>query len=261
MIDLHSHILPGIDDGSVSLEMSLEMARLAFDDGTRIIAATPHILPGVYDTLPSTIAAAAQQLSKAIAETGIDLQLVTGADVHVVPDLVAKLRDGRAPCFSGTRYFLFEPPHHVCPPGLDKLAQAAISTGFVPILTHPERLTWIEHSYDLICLMEEAGAAIQLTAGSVTGGFGERAQYWSHKMLDEGRVDIIASDAHHPRRRPPGLSRAAEAIAKRLSEDAAKAMVLHNPRAILDNVQLPAKQRTVFRSKKLHSGILGWLRG
>jgi protein-tyrosine phosphatase len=175
---------------------------------------------------------------------GIALRLIAGADVHVVPDLASRLADGSLPCLAGTRYFLFEPPHHVVPPGLLRVAQDAIAAGFIPILTHPERLTWIENAYELICELDEAGLAVQLTAGSVTGAFGERAQRWSQRMLDEGRVDIIASDAHDPRRRPPVLSRAREMIAGRYGEEAAARMTLHNPGLIIANSTLPKKHRS-----------------
>ncbi len=227
MIDLHSHILPGIDDGSKSLAMSLEMARIAVADGTRIIACTPHMLPGVYDTSREAMIAGVAELSAALADAGIGLHLLTGADVHVVPDLIDKLSDGRAPSLGDSRYFLFEPPHHVAPPGIESLVAEIIEAGWIPILTHPERLTWIEKHYDLICRLDAAGAVIQLTAGSITGGFGKRAQYWAQRMLDEGRVDIIASDAHDPVRRPPGLSRARDRIAKRLRRCAGEAP--HHP--------------------------------
>ncbi len=199
MIDLHTHILPGIDDGSSSVAMSLEMARMAVADGITHLACTPHITPGIYDNDPAGIAARVKALQTMLDNAGIALRLVAGADVHVVPDLAAQLSVGRLPCLEGTRYFLFEPPHHVAPPGLLRVAQEALDAGFVPVLTHPERLTWIEKAYDLICELDEAGVAVQVTAGSLTGGFGERAQYWAERMLDEGRVDIIASDAHDPK--------------------------------------------------------------
>lgn len=262
MIDLHSHILPGIDDGSKSLEMSLQMARIAVADGTRVIACTPHIQPGVYDTTAQTIDTGIAQLASALDAAGIVLQLVRGADIHVVPDLPAKLLDGRVPVLGASHYFLFEPPHHVVPPGLDRLVSAALAAGFVPVLTHPERLTWIETNYELICRLDEMGAAVQLTAASITGGFGERAQYWSERMLDEGRVDIIASDAHHPQRRPPGLSRARDKVSARLGQTAGEQMTFANPLAILEDRPLPAKQRRKAKPRPgdKQGGILGFFR-
>lgn len=243
MIDLHTHILPGIDDGSKSVSMSLEMARMAVSDGITQMACTPHITPGVYDNDPAGISARMRAFQAMLDKAGIALQLVAGADVHVVPDLAAQLSDGRLPCIEGTRYFLFEPPHHVAPPGLLRVAQEALDAGFVPVLTHPERLTWIEKGYGLICELDEAGVAVQVTAGALTGDFGERVRNWAFRMLDEGRVDIIASDAHDPKRRPPLLSKARAVIAERAGEQAARLLTLENPRSILANDSLPAKYR------------------
>lgn len=244
MIDLHSHLLPELDDGSKSLEMSLQMARIAVADGIRAMACTPHILPGVYDNQPLEILEATERLKRALRAEGIQLGLVPGADIHAVPDLVARLHAGRVPTLGGGRYFLFEPPHHVAPPGLLDLTRETLAAGYIPVLTHPERLTWIEKQYDLICAMDEAGAALQLTAASITGGFGDRARYWSLRMLDEGRVDIVATDAHHPRRRPPILSEARNAVAERCGEDSARRLFWSNPHAILLDKDLAQKQRT-----------------
>ncbi len=210
MIDLHSHILPGIDDGAKSVAMSLEMAELAVADGITHMACTPHITPGIYDNDPVAIAARVRALQAMLDKSGIALRLVAGADVHVVPDLAARLADGSLPCLEGTRYFLFEPPHHVAPPGLLRVAREAMAAGFMPVLTHPERLTWIEKAYGLICELDEAGVAVQVTAGALTGDFGERVRGWAFRLLDEGRVDIVASDAHDTRRRPPVISKAVD---------------------------------------------------
>ena len=110
-----------------------------------------------------------------------------------------------------------------------------MSAGYVPIITHPERLRWIEEQYDVMGQAVHNGAWIQLTAASVTGKFGKRAQYWSDRMLDEGLVHILATDAHNMRTRSPVLSEAVEAVARRLGEDAARDMVFTRPQAVLDN--------------------------
>ena len=244
MIDLHSHILPGIDDGAKDVFNSLAMARIAVSDGTTHIACTPHIVPDIYHNRPEEISQAISALKLALCEAGINLQLIPGADVHIVPDIVGKLEAGELPVLGNSRYFLFEPTHHVLPPSIVPLCKRIIAKDFVPVLTHPERLTWIENYHDIICKLDELGVVIQLTAMSITGKFGKRAQYWSQRMLDEGRVDIIASDAHNTRSRPPGLSRARDIVADRLNEDEAQKMVQANPARILADQPLATKQRT-----------------
>ncbi|MDB5540773.1 MAG: capsular polysaccharide biosynthesis protein [Devosia sp.] len=200
-----------------------------------------------------------------LASEDIELTLWMGADVHVAPDLVAKLGAGEVPTLGGSRYFLLEPPHHVMPPRLDELVSALIAAGFVPLVTHPERLGWIESHYEVIEAMVDNGALIQLTAASITGGFGRRAQYWSERMLDEGMVDVIASDAHNTAGRPPVLSAAVNAIARRCGDDAAVEMVSGRPAAILRNEPLPRRQRpgpaqTTTRLRQEGSKLASWVK-
>jgi protein-tyrosine phosphatase len=235
MIDLHCHMLPAIDDGAVDLETSLAMARMAVEDGIRTTACTPHIMPGVYENRGPEIRAAIDRLQRVLDENGIPLKLVTGADVHIAPDLVHGLKTGRILSLNDSRYFLFEPPHHIAPPRLEQLAFDVMSAGYMPLITHPERLTWIESHYEIMTRMVHGGAWIQITAGAVTGRFGRRPKYWAERMLDEGLVHILATDAHNLRNRSPNLSEAREAIAARLGEQAAADMVLTRPQGVLDN--------------------------
>jgi len=236
MIDLHCHMLPGIDDGAPDLETSLAMARMAAADGIRVTACTPHIMPGVYENTGPGIRAGIVKLQAAIDEAGIPLRLVQGADVHIAPGLGAGLREGRIAALNGTRYFLFEPPHHVAPPRLEDAVFEVMSAGFQPLVTHPERLTWIETHYGIMRNLAHAGAWMQITCGSVTGRFGRRPKYWAERMLDEGLVHVLATDAHNLRNRCPVMSEARDAVAARLGEDAAHDMVVTRPQGVLDDV-------------------------
>ncbi len=233
MIDLHSHILPGIDDGSPDMETSLEMARIAIADGVKTMACTPHVTPGVYNNDADIIEPAVSEFRLALERRNLSLELVTGADVHVSPNMNEHLVSGQWPRLAGTQYFLFEPPHHVMPPHLMRIADSLLEDGLVPILTHPERLSWIESHYDVVVGLRKIGVLLQLTAGSVTGGFGSRAKYWSDRMLSEGLVDLLATDTHDTKARPPVLSKARDYVAARYGEQLASGLVLHNPQAIL----------------------------
>jgi len=235
VIDLHCHILPGIDDGAPDIDLSLAMARRAVEDGITITACTPHIMPGYYENAGPGIREHVKALQTVLDENDIPLTLTTGADVHLVTDLVAGLKAGRILSLADSRYFLFEPPHNVAPPRMMDSIFDVMSAGYVPIITHPERLRWIEEQYNVMGQAVHNGAWIQLTAASVTGKFGKRPQYWSERMLDEGLVHILATDAHNMRTRSPILSEAVEAVSKRLGEEAARDMVFTRPRAVLDN--------------------------
>lgn len=222
------------------------MASRAVADGITDIACTPHVAPGVYDNTAPTIRTLIAELSAHLRDNGVDLTLWMGGDVHIDPGLVGKLQAGLVPTLGDSRYLLLEPPHHIVPPRVLELVEGLLAVQYVPIITHPERLGWIETHYELFTAMVRKGALVQLTAGSITGGFGRRVKYLSERMLDEGLVDIIASDAHNIAGRPPLLSPAREAVARRLGEAEANAMVIDRPAAILQNAVLPLRQGTIL---------------
>ena len=208
VIDLHSHILPGIDDGAADIGVALEMARIAVANGVEVQACTPHILPGLYNNTGPQIRLAIAQFQRALDEHEIALQLTTGADAHLVPDFLFGLKSGHILSLADTRYVLVEPPHHVAPPRIEEFFFGLLMQGYVPVLTHPERLTWIEANYPIMEQMCDAGVWMQVTAGSLTGVFGRGPLYWAEKMLKEGRVHILATDAHGVGRRRPNLRKA-----------------------------------------------------
>lgn len=236
MIDLHCHLLPGIDDGAPDLATSINMAKVFAADGVGTVACTPHILPGLYHNSGPNIRLATTRLQQVLVEQGIPLQLVTGADNHIVPDFLAELRAGKLLSLADTRYILVEPPHHVAPPRLEELFFSLVAAGYVPILTHPERLTWISANYAAITRLVAAGTWIQITAGSLAGAFGRSARYWGERLLDEGRVHLLASDAHDLVKRPPNLGRGRELAAKRVGDAEARNLVETRPRGVLLNV-------------------------
>jgi protein-tyrosine phosphatase len=264
VIDLHCHILPGVDDGAPDVETALEMARIAVADGIEITACTPHTHRGVYDNAGPSIKAAIADLRLELDKAGIPLKLIAGADVHIDSALVDGLRSGRVASLNDTAYFLFEPPHHVAPPRMEDVVFDVMTAGYWPVLTHPERLTWIEDHYDAIERMAGRGVLMQITAGSVEGRFGKRPLYWAERMLDEGLVHILATDAHNLRNRKPVLSVARERVAERLGEAEATAMVTTRPAAIIANRPpepvRPREYRKPSIRKRAGAVISGWLR-
>ena len=218
MIDLHCHILPGIDDGASDVETAINMAKAFVADGVTVVACTPHILPGLYHNSGPQIRQATARLQQVITERGIPLRLVTGADNHVVPDFLAELRSGKLLSLADTRYVLVEPPHHVVPPRLEELFFSLICGAIRPN-SHPSGAA----DLDFLELrgherLSAAGTWFQITAGSLAGDFGRNARYWAERLLDEGKVHLLATDAHDLKKRPPNLSRGRELAAKRVGE-------------------------------------------
>jgi protein-tyrosine phosphatase len=240
MIDLHSHILPGVDDGAPDLATALDMARMAVDDGISVMACTPHFLPGLYNNRAEDIRGRVAELNAQLQDRDIALVLVTGSDAHVRPDFLACARSGEILTLNDSRYVLFEPPHNILPQRLDDLLFNILTGGFVPILTHPERLEWIESNYGVIAQYARMGVWMQVTAGSLTGDFGRRAKYWAQKLLAEGFVHILASDAHNLTSRPPKLSHAFGLASREVGLDEAERLVLLRPEKILENCHVEA---------------------
>jgi protein-tyrosine phosphatase len=258
MIDLHCHLLPRMDDGPSDLATALQMARIASADGIAIAACTPHVMPGLYDNDGPAIRAAVWRLSDALRQEGLPLQLVPGADIHFTPDLLPRLRDGRIPTIHGSRYMLVEPPRQLPPPRLETRLFSLMTAGYFPILTHPERLDWIESHYELLERLAKVGVWMQITAGSLCGRFGRRTLYWAERLLDEGRVHCLATDAHDAVARPPVLAEARERAARRLGEAEADNLVLVRPRAVLDDREPKAVPSPPGAAAGRSHG--GWLR-
>lgn len=266
MIDLHCHILPGIDDGAANLTASLEMARAFVADGVSVVACTPHILPGLYNNTGPEIRMAVTELQAVIDREEIPLRLVAGADNHIAPDCVPRLRGETMLVLADSRYVLIEPPHHVAPQRLELAFFELRIAGYVPILTHPERLRWIDSYYAAIQRLAVAGVWMQITAGSLAGTFGSRARYWAERMLDERCAHILATDAHDIKIRRPDLSRGRDLAARRLGDEEAWHMVFTRPRGVLENVSpmdlpLPSEEISSTSPQKDDIPFAGALHG
>src|ERR1700733_1419511 len=209
------------------------MARASVAQGVEVVACTPHILPGLYHNSGPAIREAIQRLQAILDEEGIPLRLATGADAHMTPDFIGGLRSGHLLSLADSRYVLVEPPHHTAPPQLEDFFFNLVVAGYVPILTHPERLSWVPSRYETIKKLVRSGVWMQITAGSFAGAFGRNALYWAERMLDEGYVHLIASDAHDAERRRPDLAAGRELAAKRVGAAEAERLVLTRPLGIL----------------------------
>jgi protein-tyrosine phosphatase len=247
MIDLHSHILPGVDDGAKSLADSLAMARMAVENGIEVMACTPHFMPGMYDNQAYDIRRRVAELNDVLLQEDIDLALVVGSDAHVRPDFVSALRSGTLLTLHDSRYVLFEPPHSIMPQRLDDLLFNVMAAGYVPILTHPERLKWIERDYEFMVNAFKSGVWMQITAGSLTGRFGTRPQYWAQRMLSEGMVHILATDAHNTKSRPPLLAEGFDFARDEVGLDEATHLVVTRPMMVLENASPDTGPKTAVK--------------
>ncbi|MFL3656399.1 MAG: tyrosine-protein phosphatase [Halioglobus sp.] len=269
MIDIHCHMLPGIDDGARDLDTALTMARLAVEDGITTTICTPHIYPGLFENTVEGIQQAVIDFREALQVAKIPLEVTYGADIQITPELLQGLRAGSLPTLHHSRYFLFEPPHHIAPPGMLDLVNNALLAGYVPVITHPERLSYVEEYYDQFLEAASMGAWLQITGGALLGVFGPRVKAVTERFLADGVVHLLASDGHNLKNRTPDLSEARDAAARCVGEEEAQRLVQERPRAIMDNldpslvpppdVQRPSKSKKGGKGRT--SSFLGRLLG
>ncbi len=224
------------------------------------MACTPHIFPGLWENDVSTIACAVEALQLALDASGVQLRLCMGADIHIFPGLRAALEEGSVPTLNRSRYFLLEVPRHIPVPRIESTVADIVEAGFVPILTHPERLDFLDSHCDMVGKLWAAGCLMQITAGSVLGHFGLRARDRSMQLLDEGRVDIVASDTHNCTSRAPSLAAARDLIAQRIGAAEADAMVSSRPSAVLHDMALEPRD-VLLKSPRIAGQLSGDIDG
>jgi protein-tyrosine phosphatase len=251
LIDLHCHLLPEVDDGAVDLKTSLAMARMSVADGVKVIACTPHILPGVYDNMGRDIRSRVQRLQLELDAAGISCRLVPGCDAHINPDLVSQLKSGSALTLNDSRYVLVEPPHHILPPNIDRLFFDLLAAGYVPVLTHPERMSWVDRNEELLNRLVLSGVWMQMTAGAIIGGFGKKVKRQAIEMLHRGMIHIVASDAHNTANRAPVMGEAFRVLRDLVGLEEARNLVETRPAAILEDHAPGSVPAVPFRASSL----------
>lgn len=232
MIDLHNHLLPGIDDGAADLAASLALARMAEEEGITHLVCTPHIHPGRYDNTPETIENARQYFVEALAESGSALQVAAAAEVRFGLELMAGVKQGQVPFlgeWEGKKVMLLEFPHSEIPFGAEKLTQWLIDRGILPMIAHPERNKGVMRTPSRLKAFIDQGCLLQVTGSSLTGHFGEKARDLAATLLQQDVVTILASDAHNLDRRPPRLRQAVEAAEQLVGAQRAIDLVMANP--------------------------------
>ncbi len=240
MIDLHCHILPAIDDGPRDVETSVAMAGMAAADGITHIVATPHFRYGERPAAEE-IRNALGVLDDAVKKAGKKMRLLAGADIRLTYELLAGIEKRDLPTINGSRYFLLELPDFI-PPNLGGFFRRAALSGFVPVITHPERNYSLLSFPQKVRELRDAGVLFQLTAMSITGGFGGRIRSFAHMMLRRGLADFVASDAHDIADRTPVLSDAYRDVSRMCDRHNADRMFYHNPAAVIEDRDMPGQE-------------------
>ncbi len=237
-----------MDDGAATWAEALAMAEVALADGIRTIVATPHQL-GVYaGNRAEAICQGAAEFSARLAQRGLGLEVLPGADVRVTADLVAQIRRGEVLTLAGRgRHVLLELPHDVYLP-LEGMLRELRQAGLVGILSHPERNVAIMRQPEVLGPWLDAGCLIQVTAGSLCGRFGSRVQSFCQWLVKRGRVHFVATDAHSAHGRAPRLRQAFQRIEALAGRKMAVACCSENPERVVQGQDIAAEVRRRPRS-------------
>ena len=241
MIDLHCHILPGLDDGSPAMDVSVAMARLAVADGISDIVATPHIFREVSNLTDFSLLGKKQkELQSELDRQSIPLIIHCGVEVRFSHNLLDEIKKHRRNLvLAGSSYMFVEFPFDYVYSGVKDVFYQVMNEGLTPIITHPERNSSFVGHPELLYDLVEMGALVQANAGSFTGRYGSQAQDTARLLMQLNLIHFLASDGHNTDSRPPVLSAAVKSVEAIIGPEAAEALVRANPRAVLDDGAVP----------------------
>ena len=245
MIDIHSHILPCLDDGSKSWDITLDMCRLAIDDGITHIVATPHA-DDTYTYSRNRVREIIAELSDKIEDR---LTFSIGCDFHLsFENIEAAMLEPHRFTIAAKQYLLVELSDYGIPPQVSNGLFKLQASGMIPIITHPERNGLLQRRPERILEWLRSGCLIQVTASSLTGFWGDTAHRTAMWLLEQNAVHFLASDAHDNQHRKPILSEARDVVAMRFGADIARTLVLDNPEAIISGRPLPTIRRRDYKT-------------
>jgi protein-tyrosine phosphatase len=237
MIDLHSHILPGLDDGARDLEMAVAMARAAVANGITGMVCTPHAMDGVYNTGPDQVLQSVERLQEELDNRAIPLRLYPGQEVHIHYDLLESIRERRVLTVNNAgKYVLLELPALSVPPYTDDLVYELWLNGITPIIAHPERNAAVRRDPAYVRRWTEHGTVLQISSGALTGQFRGDILRLCRRLVRQGRVALIASDAHNMDGRRPALAEAFHQV-KRWTNDAYADQLRRNADRVLQGIK------------------------
>ena len=234
-VDIHNHILPQIDDGSHSIEQTIRMLNTAYNEGIRVIIATPHYKEGRYQKKVAKLEATLNCVKDEIKDTLPELELYLGSEIYYRHECISLLEQKQIPTLAGSRYILVEYSPGVEFNYLKNSLQKCLFAGYLPILAHIERYKCLEQDIDLVEELIDMGAYMQINASSLAGGFGCKTKRLAKKLLKRNIVNLIATDAHNEANRPLTIKECVKYINKKYGQSYVIKFFIENPRKIIND--------------------------
>ncbi len=234
-IDLHTHILPGLDDGAQTIKDSLDMLEVARQDGILTVVATPHVIRGVFDNSKQNILNAVSKLNKTLVNKGIEMTVLPGAEYSLEPDLAQRLVSGDLLTINNNgKYIMIELPSLIVSETVARILYEIQLQGVTPIIAHPERNYTFSKDPNLLKTFVDRGILAQVTSNSIMGIYGKKVRRTAFKLIQIGAIQIMASDGHNIVERPPILSEAYKILKSKWGSEFAKNLVVDIPRLIIE---------------------------
>ncbi|MCR5671568.1 MAG: protein-tyrosine-phosphatase [Butyrivibrio sp.] len=234
-IDIHCHIMPGVDDGSPDMETSLEMLKIAERDGIGYMILTPHYKPMHHNVSPQHNILYRQELQKAAKEAGLKIKLFSGNEIYYGDDTIERLAAGEITSLAGSDYVLVEFHPTNTYKSIQNAVYQVMSTGYIPVIAHVERYSDIVSHPSYVEDLVNMGCYIQVNASSVLGDFGFGISHFTKKLLKNELVHFVATDAHDTKRRSPKLTECRKYVERKFGEDYADRLFMTNPAKLIRN--------------------------
>lgn len=249
MIDIHCHILPGVDDGPETIEESLIMAKEAVNEGIKIIIATPHHMNNKYENNKGKILKQVKNLNELLIENGIPLTILPGQENRIFGELISNYKNGEILTLSHTQYLFIEFPSSSVPKYAERLFYDIQIEGLIPIIVHPERNKQLLDNPELLFNMVNNGALTQVTAASLVGYFGKTIKRFSEQLIEHNLAHFIASDAHNIHNRTFKLAEAYDILNSQFGMDYVH-LFMENSELLLENKHIIKEIPSQIKRKK-----------
>lgn len=236
MIDLHSHILPGLDDGARDMRESIKMAAMAAQCGVTAMAVTPHCIHGDVQMVVQTC----ERLRRQLQQAQIPLELYVGMEIFGTAETAELLQRGILMTLNGSRYPLIEFGFRTDGEEETEILESVLQAGYRPVVAHPERYEYIQRDPELINYWHKMGCLMQINRGSLLGRFGSAAREMAMELVHRGFATVVASDAHSASMRTPWMADVRQVLREAFPSNAARCLLRENPLRILNNEDLPA---------------------
>lgn len=239
-VDIHCHILPGIDDGARDRAEAVEMLHIAHGQNTTTIVTTPHNFPRSAETVLQESQHRVDSLKRAVAENGLNIALLTGQEVRITSSFRNQLETGNSATINATRYILAEPPFNSFPEYVEEQLEEIMALGYRPVIAHPERNTIIQRDPDIVRRLIAKGALTQMNTGSLFDHYGPGSREAGEYLLQQELIHVIATDAHGSTgNRVPNMQRGFDRVVELTDETRAWALARDNPLAITEEREVP----------------------